>query len=305
VAIDSKTPVPRWKAFEELAASIQRQFVDERATVTTNEHLTGRRTGIKRQIDICIRQNVGTYDLLIVIDCKDHAAPVDVKEVEEFMGLVGDVGANKAAMISASGFTSTAKTRAADAGIDLLRLIDAGDHPWRSYVSIPAVLTDHFIASVSFEFWGTGQMAIPFVTDWRLLPLFRSDGSPIDLLGNLLIDRWSDGSIPQEDGVHKRIPLSPEQTYTKVEGKLYSVNVGATVVVETRCFFGQLPLSKVAGFHDEIRDEFKTRGFTTESVSFADLERDWRPISSTEALAVEKVMDLVVSSVPERIEVQE
>ena len=36
------------------------------------------------------------------MDCKDYSDPVDVKGVEEFIGLLQDVGANKGGMVTKS-----------------------------------------------------------------------------------------------------------------------------------------------------------------------------------------------------------
>ena len=56
--------------------------------------LPGRKSQRTRQIDVLVRQKIGQYEMLIVLDCKDYARPVDVKGVEEFHGLLDDVGAN-------------------------------------------------------------------------------------------------------------------------------------------------------------------------------------------------------------------
>jgi hypothetical protein len=95
--------------------------------------------------------------VLIVIDCKDYSKPVDVKGVEEFLGLVEDVGANKGALVASGGFTKTAKTRAKDAGIDLYKLVDAQDDDWRSYVAMPFVC--------DFRGFGTGKFKIAGLLD--------------------------------------------------------------------------------------------------------------------------------------------
>ena len=113
---------PDWKKFEELVASIQQDLAPE-AKVTANTKLIGK-SGTPRQIDILIEQETGQYSLRIVMDCKDYKVPVDVNDVEAFLGLVEDVGAHKAAMVAANGFTDTAKKRALSAGIDLFRLVE-------------------------------------------------------------------------------------------------------------------------------------------------------------------------------------
>jgi hypothetical protein len=64
------------------------------AEVLHDVKLDGRFSNTKRQIDVLVRQRVGQYEMLIVIDCKDYARPLDVKAVEEFHGLCDDVGAH-------------------------------------------------------------------------------------------------------------------------------------------------------------------------------------------------------------------
>ncbi len=160
---------PDWKKFEELVASIQQDLAPE-AKVTANAKLIGK-SGTPRQIDILIEQETGQYNLRIVMDCKDLKVPVDVKDVEAFLGLVEDVGAHKAAMVAANGFTDTAKNRALGAGLDLFRLVDTANHKWRSFVSIPAVLRDYQIAFYTFSISWKGYGSLD--RDPRYMPIFR------------------------------------------------------------------------------------------------------------------------------------
>jgi len=166
-----------WQEFEKLAANIQQELAPK-ARVESNAKLLGKRSGVERQIDILIEEAVAQYNIRVVIDCKDYKAPVDVKGVEEFIGLAEDVSANKGAMIAATGFTDAAKKRAKDAGIDLYRLIDTTSMKWSAYVSLPCVITDQVIESYSFVFAGTGNFKMKN-QDFRLMTLFRRDGSPI------------------------------------------------------------------------------------------------------------------------------
>ncbi len=43
--------------------------------------LEGRLSGRKRQIDVLVQEQVGQYNIQIIIDCKDYNKPVDVKGV--------------------------------------------------------------------------------------------------------------------------------------------------------------------------------------------------------------------------------
>jgi hypothetical protein len=98
--MESFVNTPDWRQFEQLAASIQSELAPD-AKVTANAKLIGK-SGTLRQIDILIEQTAGQYELRIAVDCKDYKDPVDVKDVEAFLGLLEDVGAHKGAMIAAT-----------------------------------------------------------------------------------------------------------------------------------------------------------------------------------------------------------
>jgi hypothetical protein len=72
---------------------------------------------------------VGQFQILVVIDCKDYYHPLDIKDVEEFISMSQDVGAHRAAMVDAKGYSEAAKLRAKGAQIELYTVVDTGDHP--------------------------------------------------------------------------------------------------------------------------------------------------------------------------------
>ena len=83
-----------YRELEILVAKIQKQLAPD-AEVLHNVKLDGRLSRTRRQIDVLVRQRIGQYEMAIVLECKDSARPIDVKGVEEFSGLVEDVGAQK------------------------------------------------------------------------------------------------------------------------------------------------------------------------------------------------------------------
>lgn len=163
---------PKWKRFEDISAKIQNDLSPGTA-VTQNDRIMGRNSGVLREIDIAIRKTVGQYNLLIVIDCKDYKRPVDVKDVEEFMGLAEDVAANKAAMIGAMGFTEAAKTRAEKAGIDLHRIIDTAPHEWQMYVTMPTLVDYREFSSFSLGLSSTSPGFSIEYQDFRFMPIYN------------------------------------------------------------------------------------------------------------------------------------
>lgn len=285
---------PKWKRFEDLAAHIQRTL-SPGATVEQNLRVSGRRSGVPREVDISVKTRVGQYELFVAIECKHYRRPVNVKDVEEFIGLVKDVGANKGAMISASGFTPAAKNRASDAGIDLHRLMDAEAHDWQTYVTIPVLVEDRSISAYNLTLSGTGSILIE-PQDSRTMMLFRADGTPIDIVSNFIADRWNNDQYPKEPGKHVGLALADEETFVRTRGILYKVNVRANIIVEQTFYFGQLPLVEVKGFSDEIRGGLTTTGFETAPINFEEVQRTWQRVPSREQLAVQPVMVLGVSS---------
>ena len=291
-------PKAKWKRFEDLAASIQRDLAPG-ATVNQNERIRGRRTGVLREVDIAVRQHIAQYDLLIAIECKDYQRKVNVKDVEGFIGLADDVGANQAAMVAARGFTETAKTRAAHAGIRLFRLVDAEAHDWQSYISMPAIADLRQIKSFSLRFSTTGQFRLA-AQDFQAMSLYRQDGSLIGVVGNLILDRWEADAIPEDPGVHAEIPLTDEPTYINTDGDLYLMNVHAKVLVERKLYFGHLPVVEFKGFSDEISGGVITTGFTTGNISVEEVEQNWRHIESEDELAVEPTVTFTARVTLER-----
>ena len=127
-----------FKDLEILVAKIQQQLAPE-AKVAHNAKLLGRHTGVLRQIVVLVQENIGQYTLSIVIDSKDYKVPVDLKGVEEFHGLVDDVGAQKGVMVCPAGFTAAAKKRATGLQIELYSPVDTDPHKWKAKASIPMV----------------------------------------------------------------------------------------------------------------------------------------------------------------------
>ena len=283
---------PDWKKFEQLAAAIQRELAPD-AKITENAKLVGK-SGSKRQIDILIEEETGQFKLRIAIDCKDYKNPVDIKDVETFLGLLTDVGAHKGAMVAAHGFTAAARERALNAGLDLFRLVDTANHKWRSYVTVPAVYVDYQIGVYSFSisFKGRGVLS----GDPRYMPILRSDGSLIDYACNLVLDRWEDNTIPDAPGEHRDIPLTSEATFLPGPSGHFEANIRVNAHVQGLIFFGQLPLQQFRGFKSEHRDVTHWKSMLTAPFVPEKIMRDWQKIESIDQLAVRPEISLYAKS---------
>lgn len=286
---------PKWKKFEELVAKIQGEF-SPGAVVTLDDRIEGKITETKRQVDISIRQNIGQYSILVAIDCKDLSVPVDVKGVEEVIGLVQDIGANKGAIVSASGFTSTALTRGEKAGLDLLRLVDTGDHDWKAYAALPTLCHYYGIKGFSFTFSGTGPFFMPYVDDIREIDVYNDKNESLGKIGEILLKQFREGVLPKKPGLHKHVDFIKEKAKTKHEDQYYSMSITADIDVESASYYGELPLDEITGFKDEITGKTSFKSMKTSTFSFEDIEKNWKKIDHEEDLAIKPVLTFWLSN---------
>jgi hypothetical protein len=73
----------------------------------------------------------------------------------------------------------------------------------------------------------------------------------------------------------------------------FEADVLVHIVVERRLFFGQLPLTQCRGFINEYTGGLLTPGFTTDWLSAAEVERNWRQLDSVDEIAVKPVLELL------------
>lgn len=279
---------------EQLVQKIQQQLAPQ-AEVLHNVKIQGRLTRTGRQIDVLVKEKVGQYDISIVIECKDYKRPIDVKGVEEFAGLLEDVGAQKGVLVCPMGFSETAKTRAAGLQIDLYSPFDTDTHKWQVSAAMPAVCSFKSVA-ISFDF----SMSAPL--PFRMFPNFFSEIIVHDMerkeLGTCyskIVERWNDGEF-------KDIPVSTETRVNifgdqKVQadngyGTLCPMKLTAGLYVREQLFSGQLPIPKISGFKDEMTGKVITNAFAIGLLDPNEIDEKWTPINSVDELEVKPVIHL-------------
>ena len=99
-----------WKQYEqEIYDELVSLFPDAR--ILQGQRRMGR-SGVKRQLDILVEEHVAGRLLSIVWDGKYFSSRVDVGAVDQFTGLVRDVGAHKGVLVTNVGYTAGALKRA-------------------------------------------------------------------------------------------------------------------------------------------------------------------------------------------------
>ena len=280
----------KWKEFEKLAADIQKQL-SPNAVVTHNDKIKGR-SGRVRQIDISIKQKIGQFDVLIVIDCKDYKKRVDIKDVESVIGQVQDVMAHQGAIISSSGFTKTAKERAKLAGIKIYELSDSLPNKLTKDIGLPALCSVLNLKSASFklEFEHSSRFEIP-------CPIVIYDhnkeqiGSEIDLL-----NQWWMDNKHAEEGEFKNITYANEKTFLMSGDDLIPVRLTADVAIEKILFYRVWPI-QFLGFKDSISESYLMQQITASPLSISILKEEWIRLSDRNDLAIKTIITIGIRTI--------
>ena len=140
-----------WECYEEKVFQCFRGHFPE-AEVKKNVHIKGRYSKRLRQIDILITEHTSAGLSQIVVDAKQHKRKLDIKAVEEFEGLVDDVGIDKGLLISNRGYTKPALRRAFYCPRDLeLDILDFSElQKWQAFSALPYVGDNAFLVPAPF-----------------------------------------------------------------------------------------------------------------------------------------------------------
>lgn len=121
-----------WKKYERFVAFLcSEEFSTDDTTVIPNAKIVGKFSHIKRQIDVLIEKKF-TFDRSrrVIVDAKNHKRKIDVKDIEEFEGMMRDCNASKGILVCPNGFSEGALRRAQEhisirvVGLDDLDKID-------------------------------------------------------------------------------------------------------------------------------------------------------------------------------------
>jgi len=117
------------KHFENIVSWIN-QCLHTNARVTPNDKIRDKQSGRLRQIDISLRFVDGPSKLLGIVEVRDQKRPVGEPYIDEIKSKFEAIGANKAFIVSRSGFTAPAITKAKNIGIDLFTFKTAIKYNW-------------------------------------------------------------------------------------------------------------------------------------------------------------------------------
>jgi len=235
---------PDWQKLELLVASIQQQLAPG-AKITHNAKVEGRLSETTRQIDVLVEQYVGQYQVRIALDCKDYRTPVDVKAIEEFHGLMMDIGAHRGALVCPAGFTKSAKKRAKRLGLELFSPADTDPHKWQVSLALPTIC-DFRATRIAFGVSSNAPMPMRLPARFYDLNVLDATGKSLGRIFDLASTRWDEGEYPTEPGEHEKVPLLPFEGTTIENGYGSQIPVELTVslFVTRQRYFGHIPIHR-------------------------------------------------------------
>lgn len=102
--------------YENGVADVFAFLLEGRATVSRNVRVQGKYSETRRQIDVLVRSHPKDGEpTTLVVDCKRWASKIDVADVGSFIDLVKDAQADSGLLITTSGASQAAFTRARNA----------------------------------------------------------------------------------------------------------------------------------------------------------------------------------------------
>ncbi|HUX63012.1 hypothetical protein [Sulfuricella sp.] len=119
----------RTNPFQQLAAIIHSRL-GSGWNVTESLFLTDSITGEMREVDVVAKATVGTYDIYISVECRDHKRSADVTWIESMAKKHESLSTSKLVLWSRSGFTKAAIAKATALKIDTVSQASAASADW-------------------------------------------------------------------------------------------------------------------------------------------------------------------------------
>jgi hypothetical protein len=204
----------RHNFFQDLILSIHQQLALS-CTVTESDMLRDSRTGQLREVDIVIRTIVSGYELIISIECTDKNRPATVEWVEQICSKHTDLPTKKLVLVSKSGFTQAAISKAISLGAEPASLEEAKQVDWTNYVGRYSKL---FFASIN-------AVSIVVPVSKSFLPDSFKDGIPMK---TKVLDPTGRFRATAEEVLNAA--LSKQQIFDATIGKMDKDNGGGWVV---------------------------------------------------------------------------
>lgn len=154
----------------------------------------------ERQIDILLKAKVFDIEIRTIVECKDHKRKIDVKFLDGIVSMMKDVKANKAIIVSSSGFTSGARSKAKEHDVTLCVAQEALTKDWNIDIEIPIVVFE--ATPLGFELHSDFPKAMDADFEFYRDKMMINDKD----IYSIVRDQWNNGKLVlQSDELAKQI----------------------------------------------------------------------------------------------------
>jgi hypothetical protein len=110
--------------------------------------LKDRTTGGERKFDVIVYTPSPHGELIISVECKDHADPVDVAHISDYADKIRTCGVHHGLLVSRSGLTPQAAMKASVNNIEILSFNEDADELWPSWMRARTAVVSHLGTSI-------------------------------------------------------------------------------------------------------------------------------------------------------------
>src|SRR6266545_2767608 len=117
-------------------------------------------TGEMREVDVSIRSQVGSVEVLVTVECRDRAKTEDVTWIEQLATKQKHVGATHTVAVSSTGFSEPALTAARIHGISTRTIEDITDteiQAWAEKLEIEEIETECQLGRMALTYFATPE----------------------------------------------------------------------------------------------------------------------------------------------------
>ncbi|REH50051.1 restriction endonuclease [Kutzneria buriramensis] len=269
------------------------------AKIHWNDHILGKDSGIRRQIDVAVRWMDGPDERLLIVDAKNWSKPADVGAVEKFASMVKDVRASSGVLVCNAGFAKTIHDYARKLGVSLWNLHDAESRDWSRDLTIPLVWLD-LEPTVKCSVLGWFDAGDGIIPDGEFPFVLSFDDGSSDEFGSTFVKvdpvqtfvrAWNGREVPRSTGQVHRISLDRSvralvRDRSDVLRWRPLKEFGMSYTVDCKSWLGQFSPDKCRGLIDHLDDQAFVATYLPVGQIPVIRDESWQPVDDPDRVAV-------------------
>lgn len=241
-------PLQEWRKLELLVAKIERALDGTDAVIKSPDRLTDTVTGRKREVDVSVRQTIGSKEVVVIFECRKQGRKQNITWLEQIITKTRNLNAAAVVAVSSSGFSASCKALAEKEGIELREIEQISIteiQQWASFKVFSSCIRKFGIKALKIDLPKPyGGLDFDEIMGNKLAEAMRSDSVNTKFLvvddmpdlvsaGEIVMHSINAGKLPDveqvKDGFHetRRLdvkPIKDQSWYLKYNNELVPVS---------------------------------------------------------------------------------